>query len=170
MTEANQPLVLRVFLSSPGDANQERELARKLLKDELPYRPILNGRVMFEAVSWDDPAAPAAMTANLTPQEAVNRFKRKPSDCDIVVVILWSRLGTHLDMRAFRKPSGEPYLSGTEWEFEDARNAPLRPDRPPPEILVYRKTEIPKIGLNDLTVMEKIKQYKIVSEFCYDFT
>ena len=33
------PLHLRVFLSSPGDVADERNLARALLKDELPYRP-----------------------------------------------------------------------------------------------------------------------------------
>ena len=74
-------------------------------------------------VSWDDPAAPTPMPAALTPQEAVNRFGPKPSECDVVVVVLWSRMGTHLDLKAFRKPDGEPYLSGTEWEFEDALNA-----------------------------------------------
>jgi hypothetical protein len=93
-------------------------------------------------VSWDDPAAPTPMTAGLSPQEAVNRFGPKPSQCDIVVVILWSRLGTHLDVATFRKPDGEPYLSGTEWEFEDAWNA-----KPQPEILVYRRTEVPTAKL-----------------------
>src|SRR5918997_4897021 len=128
----------RVFLSSPGDVADERALARHLLKDELPYDPFLRGRVAFDVVSWDDPAAPILMDAAITPQEAVNRFGPKPSECDVVVVVLWSRLGTHLDVKAFCKPGGEPYLSGTEWEFENALNAP-EPRRP--TILVYRRTE-----------------------------
>src|SRR3954452_23115761 len=98
------PQHLRVFLASPGDVSDERALARRLLKDELPYRPFLRGRVVFDVVSWDDPAAPTPMLASLAPQEAVIRFGPKPSECDIVVIILWSRLGTHLDMSRFRKP------------------------------------------------------------------
>ena len=92
------------------------------------------GLVTFEVVSWDDPTAPTPMPAALTPQEAVNRFGPKPSECGVVVVVLWSRLGTHLALEAFRKPDGAPYLSGTEWEFEDALNA-SEPRQP--TILVY---------------------------------
>src|SRR4051812_34108485 len=144
MAEAQQPHHIRVFLSSPGDVRDERALTRHLLKDELPSRGLLSGRVSFEVVSWDDPASPSPMMATLTPQEAVNRFKRRPSECDIVVVVLWSRMGTHLDVRALCKSSGEAYLSGTEWEFEDALNA-----RPQPDILVYRRSEVPNVKLND---------------------
>ena len=112
MSESSQPRQMRVFLSSPGDVADERALARRLLKEELPYDPLLprRGYVTFDVVSWDDPAAPVPMDATITPQEAVNRFGPKPSECDIVVVILWSRLGTHLDVSVFRKPDGGPYL------------------------------------------------------------
>jgi len=132
------PQHLRVFLASPGDVADERALVRKLLKEELPYDPFLRGRITFDVVSWNDPAEPAPMLATLTPQDAVIKFEGEPSTCDIVIVVLWSRLGTHLDVTAFRKPTGEPYLSGTEWEFENAWNA-----RPQPEILVYQRTENP---------------------------
>ena len=36
------------------------------------------------------------MLATLTPQEAVDRGLPKPSPCDAVIVILWSRMGTRL--------------------------------------------------------------------------
>jgi hypothetical protein len=36
----------------------------------------------------------------------------------------------------YRKPNGALYLSGTEWEYEDALGAD-----PQPDILVYRRTE-----------------------------
>src|SRR3712207_6430236 len=109
-----QPQHVRIFLSSPGDVAEERELARRLIKDELPSDPFLRGRVTFDVVSWDDPAAPNPMPATIAPQEAVNHFEPRPSECDVVVVVLWSRLGTHLDPKAFSKPDGAPYLSGTE--------------------------------------------------------
>jgi hypothetical protein len=126
------PLHLRVFLDSPGDVADERALVRRLLKEELPYDPFLRGRVTFDIVSWDDPAAPTPMPACLTPQEAVIRFAGRPSDCAIVIVVLWSRLGTHLDLSTFQKANGEPYLSGTEWEYEYACQG-----QPQPEIFVY---------------------------------
>ena len=109
-----RPPHLRVFLSSPGDVADERNLARRLLKDELPYDPLLRHPitrdllVTFDVVSWDDPAASTPMLATLTPQEAVNRALPKPSECDVVVIILWSRLGTPLPTE-YSKPTGEPY-------------------------------------------------------------
>jgi hypothetical protein len=108
MVERQQRPHIRVFLSSPGDVADERALARRLLKEELPYDRLLRGRVTFEVVSWDDPAGKTPMPATLTPQDAVNRFGPKPSECDVVVVILWSRLGSHLDVNAFQKDNGEP--------------------------------------------------------------
>ena len=44
----------------------------------------LRGRVPFDVVSWDDPAARIAMLANQTPQASVNRALPRPAECDIV--------------------------------------------------------------------------------------
>ena len=154
------PQHLRVFISSPGDVADERSLARRLLKDELPYDPFLRGKVTLDAVSWDDPMAPTPMEANLTPQEAVNHFCCLPSECDIVIVVLWSRLGTHLDLSKFTKPNGEPYLSGTEYEYEEAVNAER-----PPKILVYVRTEKFSIYADDPKFDEKREQYRKVRAF-----
>jgi hypothetical protein len=145
---------LRVFISSPGDVADERNLARRLLKDELPYDPFLRGKVTIDPVSWDDPAAPTPMVATLTPQEAVNHFACQPSECDIVVVVLWSRLGTHL------KINDRPYLSGTEYEYEEAVNAGR-----PPEILVYRRTEKFPIYADDPKFADKREQYQKAQAF-----
>ena len=41
----------------------------------------------------------------------------RPSDCDIVVTIFWSRMGTPLEKPL--KKTKTAYLSGTEWEFEE---------------------------------------------------
>ena len=156
----SRPLLhLRIFLSSPGDIVEERDLARRIIRDELAVDAFLRGRLTFDVVSWDDPASPSAMLANLTPQEAINRGLARPSECDFVVVVLWSRMGTPLPDDC-RRPSGEPYLSGTEWEYEDALNAV-----PQPDILVYRRAEAPKIPLNDPELDEKRQQYAKVEQF-----
>jgi hypothetical protein len=52
------PRHFRVFLSSPGDVSEERDYARKIIKDELPYDPFLRGQASLDIVSWDDPASP----------------------------------------------------------------------------------------------------------------
>ncbi len=154
----HQPQQIRVFLSSPGDVADERALARRLLREELPYDPFLRGRVSFDVVSWDDPAAP--IPADRTPQEAVNRFGPKPSECDVAIFILWSRLGTHLNVGRFLKPTGEPYLSGTEWEFEDAVQS-----RHKTTVLVYRRTEQLKLGVDDPDFAERLESYKRLNRF-----
>jgi hypothetical protein len=111
----------------------------------------------IDPVRWDDPHAPAPMDAHLTPQEAVNRSLPKPSQCDVVVVILWGRMGTPLP-GSYQKPDGSLYLSGTEWEFEDAQTAGRR-------ILLYRRTEEPRIGITDPDLKKKRKQYQLVQKF-----
>ena len=131
------PMRLRVFLASPGDVADERALARQVL-ERLPYDPLLRGQVVIEAVAWDQPGAGAPMLATMTPQAAIAAGLPKPSQCDIVVVVLWSRMGTPLPAE-YRKPDGSAYLSGTEWEYLDALEAAERSGKP--EVLVYRRTE-----------------------------
>ena len=88
-------LELKIFLSSPGDVSDERGLARRVLA-RLSQEYGLRDRVHLEEVSWDDPGAPVPLDAHLTPQGAINNRRPKPSQCDVVVVILWSRMGTPL--------------------------------------------------------------------------
>jgi hypothetical protein len=116
-------LSLKVFISAPNDVREECTLAIALLRDELPYDPLLAGQVTFDIVSWVDPFGRIPMPANLSPQEAVMQYRFRPSESDIFIVILWGRLGMNLDITKFQKPDGARYESGTEFEFEDAWNA-----------------------------------------------
>jgi hypothetical protein len=133
------PLAVRVFLASPGDVVDERAQALKTL-DDLQYNPLLRGKITVETVAWDKPGAGTPMLANKTPQEAIAEGLPKPSECDIVIVIFWSRMGTPLPAD-YVKPDGSRYLSGTEWEYQDALRAAEQGDRP--QVLVYRRTEEP---------------------------
>jgi hypothetical protein len=153
---------LRFFISSPGDVAEERALAQKVIEQDLPKDPLLRDKVTCEAVRWDDPAAPVAMPAMLTPQEAIDRGLRKPSQCDVVIVILWSRMGTPLTIS---KPDGTPYLSGTEWEYEDAITA-----SPKPHVLVYRRTAKLALDPDDKELEEKSAQWKKVGGFLGRFS
>src|SRR5258708_6654460 len=112
------PAHFRVFLSSPGDVADERALARRALQN-LENQPFIRNRASVQIVAWDNPEAGTPLFANLTPQEAINRQLPLPSECDIVVVVLWIRIGTPLP-DSERRPDGTTYRSGTEWEYENA--------------------------------------------------
>jgi hypothetical protein len=117
---------------------------------------------MLQEISWDNPNAPVPMDAHLPPQEAINQRRPKPSECDIVIVILWSRMGTFLQEHA-ASPEDPRYWSGTAWEcFDamDATDAKARFERQhAPELFIYRRRE-------DLNVKAKDPQRdKILAQF-----
>jgi tetratricopeptide (TPR) repeat protein len=166
MTDGGPSLTLRVFLASPGDVAEERAFVRAHLESALPKHPLLRGRrVVFDVLSWDDPHAPTPMPADQTPQQAVEHFKGRPATCDIVVVIIAGRLGTHLSLDTYRKPDGSAYLSGTEWEYEDAWNA-----TPRPAIRVYRRKDIPPIQRDDPDRRKQHEQWDKVDGFFERFS
>jgi hypothetical protein len=168
---------IRVFLSSPGDVGDERNLALRVI-EKLPYDPLLRGKVTIEAVAWDKADASAPMLATMSPQEAINQGLAKPSDCDIVVVILWSRMGTPLP-ESYVKPEAyqfststhwaeSRYYSGTEWEYIDAMQAAEQAGRP--YVLVYRRTDPPVIAMTDPDFDSKREQWNLVEAFFATFT
>ena len=153
----SKPRHITVFLSSPSDVADERALARRTL-ESLENQPFIRGRATLRVVAWDNPGAKTPLLANLSPQEAINRQLLRPGRCDVAVVILWSRLGTPLG-EEYRKPNGEPYRSGTEWEFEDAVRSPST------SILMYRRTEAVRVDLDDPDYDDKRQQYEAVKQF-----
>ena len=145
----------RVFVSSPGDVAEERSRVHEILAI-LPQEPAWRGKISIDTVRWDSPYSPTPMYANLTPQEAVNRNLPKPSECDLVVMILWARFGTPLTEPL--RPDGSRYKSGTEWECEDAINAKV-------PVLLYRRMSDPTVSLRDPEYSEKKRQLDLVDTF-----
>lgn len=122
---------MRIFISSPGDVELERQIARRVIKrlqtefaDEPPIEPYF----------WE--YEPMRLTKDYTSQIP------RTSTFDIVVCILWSRLGTPLGA-LHQRPDGTTYRSGTEFEFEDAVQGHEKNGMP--DILVYRNTTDPPI-------------------------
>ncbi|MFN8061284.1 MAG: SUMF1/EgtB/PvdO family nonheme iron enzyme [Vicinamibacterales bacterium] len=152
------PEIVRIFLSSPGDVGPEREQARQLLLG-LARGPFVRGRLGIDVVSWDDPHGGAQMDARFTPQQAVDRSLPKPSDCDLTVVLLWSRMGTPL---LEQKGDGTPYLSGTEWEFEEA----LRAGKP---VFLYRRPVSRHLDPEHPRFTEDVEQWRRVKQFLNQF-
>jgi formylglycine-generating enzyme required for sulfatase activity/energy-coupling factor transporter ATP-binding protein EcfA2 len=154
-------LEFRIFLSSPGDVADERALARRVL-NTLPKEPQFQGQVHIEEVSWDNPGASTPLDAHLNPQEAIDQRRPKPSECDIVVIVLWARMGTPMPVE-YTKPDGGRYVSGTEYEYLDAIEAARMSGKP--RVLVYRREDIPELNLKDPERKEKLHQYELVEAF-----
>ncbi|MEV6823343.1 HEAT repeat domain-containing protein [Amycolatopsis sp. NPDC051102] len=153
---------IRVFLSSPGDVRDERGIALDVL-DRLRFDRQLRGQVDFEAIAWDRPGASAPFLATRTPQASIDEGLRRPADCDIVVVIFWSRLGTPLPHPEYHRADGEPFGSGTEWEFEDALRGAQ--ERGTPEVLLYRRTPMVPVDPDAPDAEEQWRQGRLVRGF-----
>ena len=143
---------LRIFISSPGDVGQERLLATRVL-DRL--RGEFACYVELEPILWEH-----------EPLRATGHFQEQiipPSQCDIVVCILWSRLGTRLPP-SFHREDGSLFASGTEWEFEDAYRS-FR-ERGKPDLMVYRKTAEPHASISDeAALLQRLDQKKALDVF-----
>ncbi|TVR19569.1 MAG: hypothetical protein EA396_12385 [Anaerolineaceae bacterium] len=164
-------LKLRIFLSSPGDVAAERKIAREVL-EALNNDPFIKGRAIIEPIAWDAPGARVLMPVSLTPQEAIDSGLAKPSETDAVIVLLWGRMGTPLDVeRHGKKPDGEPYWSGTEWEYLDAVAGAAKHPQKLPIVLVYRRTDTPPTPEgDDLDLLAQwIEQRKRVKQFFEPF-
>ena len=122
---------IKIFISSPGDVELERQIARRVigrLQTEFGQEPAI------EPYFWE--YEPMRLTKDFQSQIPT------PSSFDIVVCILWSRLGTPLGPQHGRA-DGTPYHSGTEYEFEDAVAGNEK--NGVPDILVYRNMVDPPI-------------------------
>nr|VFK16350.1 MAG: AAA ATPase domain-containing protein [Candidatus Kentron sp. LPFa] len=164
--DSASPLPLKIFLASPGDVSHERQLAREVI-EYIPYDPLLRERIDLKEIAWDRPGAETPLFAATSPQTSVTRNLPAPSACDLVVVILWSRIGTPLNPQYHRTDNGGRYNSGTEWEYLDALRA--NREQGTPDILVYRRTENPRIDVNDPRVQEAIAQWQSVEAFFSGF-
>src|SRR5688572_18129860 len=100
---------LRIFISSPKDVREERKRARAVI--ERVGRAFARD-VRLMPVLWED----APLRATASPQEGIDE-QVDLGQIDLVVFILWSRLGTPLGAK-YRQGDRDP--TGTEWEFEQA--------------------------------------------------
>ena len=151
------PKQLRIFFSSPTDVTPERRrgalVVEKLAKEFGRYFEIVPTLWEFEP-----------MLASGHFQDAIF----PPSDTDIVVLILWSRLGTQLpertDLRQYRGIDGRVPVTGTEWEFEDALQA--HNAKGLPDLLAYRKTAKSRAEFaTEAEAVELGRQFKMLNAF-----
>ena len=114
----------RVFISSPSDVFAERERVERVIVR-------LNGEFgggLLQAIRWER----AYYTAAKTFQDQIPL----PSETDLVICVLWKRLGFELPPE-YRRPDGTT-PTGTEYEFENAMESAR--SKGTPDVLVYRKS------------------------------
>jgi tetratricopeptide (TPR) repeat protein len=118
---------IKVFISSPTDVEHERLRAERAVER-------LNGQyfgiVRLVCVRWEQKFYEARASFQAQIPEAAN--------CDLVIGILWSRLGSELPPEMPPMPSGEPYPSGTAYEVLTAIEQSRLKGRP--SVYLFRKT------------------------------
>ncbi len=143
---------LKIFLSSPGDVAEERALA------EFVFRRIadeVSDAAHLTFLIWEH----EPLFGHTGFQQQIER----PSQSDLVVCILWSRLGSRLPSD-FAPAKGEPPPTGTEFEIKDALASYA--ERGKPNLLIYRKVPGPQIALGSANFAERSDQYRRLDEFC----
>ncbi|MGV0953276.1 MAG: NACHT domain-containing protein [Fluviibacter sp.] len=128
----------RIFLSSPGDCNEERKAVHALVA-RMNADPLVSEFTCLEVVAWDWGAGVPLDTLS-SPQVSVNKHLPTPENCDLFLGIFNSRFGTTLPASEFRKHDGTAYKSGSEYEFNRAWRA-RRQGSSRPEILMYRRLQ-----------------------------
>src|SRR5262249_30722568 len=122
------------------------------------------GGVSILPIAWDRPGNGVPMRITMTPQTAIKEGLPMPSQCDIVIVLLWGRMGTPLAHPEYKKQDGSAYLSGTEWEFWDAVDAERTHGKP--ITLLYHRIEAPHLDIKD---RRQTAQYHTVQDFLDQF-
>ena len=127
---------VRVFVSSPGDAQFERmrlERVTERLNGEF------QGIVHIVPIRWETEFYKAHQTFQAQIPEA--------AQCDIVIAIFRSRLGSVLPADFRRMTDGEPYPSGTAYEVLTAIDSSKA--HGVPDVYVFRFPQPPSVQLDD---------------------
>lgn len=126
---------IRIFISSPGDVQEEREVAKQVIQG---LRKRYAAFFDLRPVLWEY----LPLQADASFQEGVDLVLSKQHGIDIAVFILWSRLGTPLGAQIRRK-DGTEYRSGTEREFDLVLTAREATGGARPHVLVYVRSDEP---------------------------
>ena len=135
--------LLEIFISSPIDVLPEREIAERVIARLTACGACMSGCT---------PSAGSAVTTK--PRKASSR---PSATCafDLVVGILWKRVGSPLPPDQFLRADGTSYESGTVFELESAIAASEKEGKP--LVYLFRKTAPVQFSAN--TVDEDRRQH-----------
>lgn len=151
------PTPFRIFISSPGDVARERLRVTNIV-EALAQK--YNRYFTFESYRWEH----EAMLASDHFQDIIE----PPSIFNVVVLILWSRLGTPLPKktakREYRGIDGRAPVRGTEWEFEEALAATRA--KGAPDLLAFRNVSDAPIKTRDRAARtSSLRQLRALEDF-----
>src|SRR4051794_40256573 len=135
---------IRIFLSSPGDVPNERDIAERAI---FRLAGVWKQHLRLETKRWERDH-----------YEAVRSFQTAIGEMgayDIFIGILWKRIGTGLPGHEFRRADGSLYESGTVFEIETALGSSQAQGRP--KVYVFRNTA--PVMFSAATVEEDRRQY-----------
>ena len=135
---------LEIFISSPIDVLPEREIAERVIAR---LDGMWGAHVRLRAERWERRHYQAAKSF----QEAIGTM----GAFDLVIGILWKRIGSPLPPDIFRRDDGTAYESGTVFELESALAASEAAGKP--LVYLFRKTAPIQFSAN--TVDEDRRQH-----------
>ena len=119
----------KIFISSPGDVGRERHLAEQVIRRVAAQ---FQARVGLQPYFWE-----------YEPMEASRDYQENiplTSAFDLVICILWKRLGSPLGVK-HQRPGGGRWQSGTEFELVTAFEA--KKARGAPDIFIFKNDTKP---------------------------
>ena len=150
-----RPKLVRIFISSPSDVAEERRVAAELIEQELAKRAAFRDWLKLDPFCHNDPHSDTPFLADRPAQASVDQRLRS-GDAEIVVAILWARMGT--PVRDLTDANKILYQSGTEQEVANALEAGR-------EVLVYFRRGQPPAPEEDDKLGEFGEQRRKVRAF-----
>jgi DNA-binding MarR family transcriptional regulator len=119
---------IEVFISSPGDVYEERQIVKRVIDRCNRVHSIAERYVLRPLAYEENPPAEVGKR----PQTIIDRDMMKAGSSDLFICIFWHRMGAPVTL----EETGERFQSGTEYEFLDAYYNNQK--RGKPYILLYR--------------------------------
>jgi hypothetical protein len=119
----------KIFISSPGDVGRERHLAEQVIRRVAAE---FQNRVEVQPYFWE-----------YEPMESTRDYQENiplTSAFDLVICILWKRLGSPLSVK-HQRPDGGQWRSGTEFELVTAIES--KKARGAPDIFIFKNDTKP---------------------------
>jgi WD40 repeat protein len=119
----------KIFISSPGDVGRERHLAEQVIRRVAAE---FQNRVEVQQYFWE-----------YEPMESTRDYQENiplTSAFDLVICILWKRLGSPLSVK-HQRPDGGQWRSGTEFELVTAIES--KKARGAPDIFIFKNDTKP---------------------------
>jgi WD40 repeat protein len=170
---------IRVFVSSPGDVRTERTIADRLIRmtaEELGILVSVQYSNLLKDIEFAPSGSIEAAKSELilcpyfweyqrfSPELGYQDQMPNTAEFDLVICILWSRLGTRLHPH-FRMPDGSEPRSGTDFEIAWAM-AQRKKTPGIPALHVYRNRSQPNPPLDSPERLEEfLRQWKSLQAF-----